>query len=207
MVLVLTDDDVRRCLSFDECIDAIERACHEAASGALVEARVDIRLPSGWMRIMPAALTRSGVIGYKEFHLVRVEASSAPTAEVRYAIHLFDAVDGSPLAMLDANHLTAMRTASTAALAARYMSPEDARVVSVIGSGAEARAQLEAISRVCGLRRVLVYSRSAERRGAFAVEMAERLGVGVEPVDAPERAVEDAEILVVATNTGGIGPA
>jgi ornithine cyclodeaminase/alanine dehydrogenase len=79
--------------------------------------------------------------------------------------------------------------------------------VGVIGSGAEARSQLEAVAAVRPVEQVTVYSRSPERRERFAREMSALLGCAVAHVDQPERTIAAADILIVATNTGGAGPA
>jgi hypothetical protein len=74
-----------------DAIDAIEAMCHEQAAGtALFADRINLRLPNGWMRLMPGALVSTGTFGYKEFHLTHVVDSAPPAAEVRYAFHLFD---------------------------------------------------------------------------------------------------------------------
>jgi hypothetical protein len=87
VVLVLTYDDVVRCITMADAVAAIEAMCHEQASGQALHAdRVNLRLPNGWMRLMPGALISSGVFGYKELHLTHVTGSQPPAAEVRYAL-------------------------------------------------------------------------------------------------------------------------
>jgi len=81
------------------------------------------------------------------------------------------------------------------------MSPPDATTVGIIGSGQQARAQLEAASLVRRLSHVRIYSRSERNRYQFALEMEERLGLPVEPVDSPCDAVRDADIVICATSS------
>jgi alanine dehydrogenase len=208
MPLVLTEQEIRQAITMADAVAAIEDACRQQAAGqALYADRVNLRLPNGWMRLMPAALVGSGVLGYKEFHLTLSVERPAEQAHVRYAFHLFDYARGHQLATLDANYLTAIRTGAASGVATRYQAPPDARRVGIIGSGAEARSQLEAVAAVRSLERATVYSRAPERRERFAQEMSARLGFPIESVAAPERTIDDAEILIVATNTGGAGPA
>ena len=207
MPLVLNESEIRQSITMADAIAAIEQACQEQAAGqALYAERVNMRVPNGWMRLMPAALLTSGVMGYKEFHLTTV-VEPAGVAHVRYAFHLFDYARGQQLAMLDANYLTAIRTGAASGAATKYMAPPDARRVGVIGSGAEARSQLEAVAAVRPVEWATVYSRSPERRERFARDMGAQLGCEIAPVDRPEATVEEAEILIVATNTAGTGPA
>ncbi len=206
--LMLNEAEVRQALSMADAIAAIEAVCHEQVAGKTVYAdRVNLRLPNGWMRLMPAGLLASGVIGYKEFHLICSAEAPDRLAEVRYAFHLFDAATGRLIAMLDANYLTATRTGAAAGLATKYLAPAEASRVGIIGSGAEASTQIDAVAAVRPVRQVKVYSRSPERRERFAREVGARLGVASVAVDRPQAAIADAEILVVATNTAGTGVA
>jgi len=200
MPLVLRDDEIRQALTMVDAVGAIEDACREQAAGTAiaVERRV-MWLPNGWMRLMPGALVGSGVMGYKAFH--RTGAS------VRYAVHLFDYASGEAIAIIDGWYVTAVRTGAAAGVAVKHLAPAAAASLGVIGSGAEARTQVEAVGAVRPLRRAKVYSRDPRRRERFAREMSEHLGVEFQAVDQPEKAIDGVEILVAATNTGGTGPA
>ncbi len=208
MALVLADRDVRQCVTMPEAIAAIESMCHAQAAGqALLAGRVNLPLPNGWMRLMPGALISSGVLGYKEFHLTHVADAPSPTAHVRYAYHLFDYRSGELLAMMDADYITFVRTAAASGAAMKRLAREDAGVLGVIGSGAEARSHVEAAVAVRSIRQARVFSRDPSRRERFAREMSERLGIEITPVARLEGAIEGADIVVVSTNTAGTGPA
>lgn len=205
MALVLSHEDVRQCVSMSEAVAAIEAMCQAQAAGtALAADRVNLRLPNGWMRLMPGALTGNGVVGYKEFHLTRIAET---TAHVRYAYHLFDYESGELIAMMDADYLTFVRTAAASGAAIKRLAREDAAALGIIGSGAEARSHLEAAAAVRPIRRAKVFSRDPAHRQRFAAEMSERFGIEITPVDRQEKAIEGADILLVATNTAGKGPA
>lgn len=208
MPLLLSYEDVRSALSMADAVEAIEAAHREQADGqALASERVNQKLPNGWVRLMAAGLFSSGVVGYKEFHMTRLPQPAEVPAEVRYGVTLFDYTTGLWLASMDAYYLTAIRTGATAGVAAKYLAPPDASSLGIIGSGSEARMQIEAMAAVRPIKRAKVYSRSAERREAFAREMGDRLGIDLQPVDDPRKTIEDADILAVATNTGPAGPA
>ncbi len=205
MALLLSHEDVRQCVGMSDAVAAIESMCQAQAAGtALAADRVNLRLPNGWMRLMPGALVASGVLGYKEFHLTRIAEA---TAHVRYAYHLFDYHSGELLAMMDADYLTFVRTAAASGAAIKRMAREEATALGIIGSGAEARSHLEAAAAVRSVRGAKVFSRDPARRQRFADEMSRQLRIDVTPVDRPEKAIEGADILLVATNTAGTGPA
>jgi alanine dehydrogenase len=205
VALVLSSDEVHECVSMPDAIGAIEDMCRAQAAGtALGGERLTLKLPNGWMRLMPGALVESGVVGYKEFHLTRIADTEA---HVRYAYHLFDYQSGEPLAMMDAEYLTFVRTAAASGAAIKRLAREDAATLGVIGSGSEARSHVEAAAAVRRIRRGRVFSRDAGRRQRFAAEMSERFGIDMIAVDRQEKAVEGVDILLVATNTAGKGAA
>jgi len=200
MPLVLIDDEVRQVLTMTGAIRVIEDALREQAAGRVILGeRVNMLLPNGWMRLAPAALLFEDVLGYKEFHLTRPSG-------LRYTVHLCEAGSGRLLALMDAKYITAIRTGATSAIAARYLAPAGAATVGMIGSGAEARTQLEALACVRRLQQVKVFSPHAERRERFAAEMSTTLGLAITAVSSIDEAIEGSEILVAATNTRGQGP-
>lgn len=205
MPLVLSSEDIVASITMADAIEAIDGACRQEADGkAVVAGRLNLQLPNGWMRLMPAALLTSNVLGYKEFHLTRM---SGTEAHVRYAYHLIEYSTGRLLAMLDANHVTSIRTGATAGVALRYLAPQGSVTAGIIGSGAEARAQIEALAAVRTVTRAKIYSRTASKRERFATDVGRELGIPMEPIDRPEAAAQDVDVLLVATNTNGTGPA
>jgi ornithine cyclodeaminase/alanine dehydrogenase-like protein (mu-crystallin family) len=157
-------------------------------------------LPNGWIRLAAAALPKNGVLGYKEFHLTAGHG-------VRYAIQLYDYQTGHLLAVIDGNHITALRTGATGGVALEYLAPEHVGTVGVIGSGSEARAQLEAFAAVRTAKRGFVFSPNRERRQRFCDEMEEVAQLELRPTESAEAAAREADVLLVATYTRPARPA
>lgn len=101
--------------------------------------------------------------------------------------------DGSPLGVVDGPTLTALRTGAVSGLATRLFASPAARVLAMLGAGAMAFDQIEAVRAVRPIERVLVWSRTAAR----ARQLAER--VDGEAVDDPDQAVAAAEVVCCAT--------
>ncbi len=201
--LLLGHADVVQLITMKDAIGAIEQSCRQEHGGeAAAGKRQNLRFPGGWIRFMPAVMTGSGVFGYKEFHLI-VTGEGKPEARVRYTTHLFDLTDGRQLASIDANHLTLLRTGAAAAIGTDRLAPAHAETAAVIGSGSEARAQLEALLAVRPVRAVRVFSPSEERRARFASETSRQLSVEIVPVASPREAVAGADVVVAATLTDG----
>jgi ornithine cyclodeaminase/alanine dehydrogenase len=197
MASIIDASQVRRLVSMPDAIDALREIYAAFAEGAVLEAaRSNLMVPNGFLRLMAAAWPERGVAGYKEFHRFN--------GQVRYTYHLFDAENGETLAILDANHLTALRTGACGGLAADLMAAPEATVLGVIGSGAEARSQIAAIRAVRPIGRIQVFSRRAERRERLCAELD---GVDAVPFDDPRDALAGAQVIAVATNTGRAGPA
>jgi ornithine cyclodeaminase/alanine dehydrogenase-like protein (mu-crystallin family) len=109
---------------------------------------------------------------------------------------------GAVIALVDAAYLTAARTGATSGVATRWLSRENSTSVGVIGSGLEAETNLRAVCSVRPISRAYVYSRTPQRRQAFAARMSEALGIPVTATADPQSAVTGTDIVVVATNTG-----
>lgn len=101
--------------------------------------------------------------------------------------------DGSPLGMVDGPTLTAIRTGAGSGLATRLLSAPGASTLAMLGAGAMAFDQIEAVRAVRPIQRVLVWSRTREKAAALA----ER--VGGEMADDPDEAVAEADVVSCAT--------
>jgi ornithine cyclodeaminase/alanine dehydrogenase-like protein (mu-crystallin family) len=119
--------------------------------------------------------------------------STHPKAGAWFFFHLFDAATGKPLAQFDANHLGQIRTGAASGLATDLLANPQAKTMAVLGSGFQARSQIEAVRVVRPGIEVRVWSRSAEKREAFAREMS------AIACKTAEEAVRGADIVSTAT--------
>lgn len=200
MAILLSDADVRAATDMTAMVDAVEAALKEEAVGQVdLPPRMNLIRDGAFLRIMPARMDGTGLLGYKAFH-------GSMSKGVRYLVVLCSALDGEILALVDAAYLTAARTGATSGVATRYMARSGPATVGVIGSGLEADTNLTAVAAVRELTHVKVYSRTPERREVFAATMSPRLGVPVAAAASPEEAVRGVDIVLIATNTGMNGP-
>lgn len=192
MALFLSEADVRQLLTMDLALAAVEEAHRAHALGRAVDVpRQRTRVPTASLHILQGALLDAGVFGYKAYTASREGA--------RFLVHLFDAANGRPLAVLEADFLGMMRTGAAGGVAAKYLAREDAATVCVFGAGWQAGSQVEALCRVRPIRRVQVCSRNAEKREAFCREMAGRLGVEMMSMVTAEEALAGADVVVTIT--------
>ena len=197
-----TTDEIRRRLAMTEAIRAVRDAFVELSTGrALVPARVSLELPGRRTTalVMPAYLPRTERIGVKLISLCEDNpAKGLPLAQAVTVV--MDAANGTPLAVLDAGYLTAVRTGAASGVATDVLARPDARVAAVFGAGVQGRTQLEAVAAVRPLRKAIVFDIDARAASAFAAEMSGRLGLEVEPAASPE-ALREADIVCTATTS------
>jgi ornithine cyclodeaminase/alanine dehydrogenase-like protein (mu-crystallin family) len=193
-VLLLTEDDVRRLLTMDMALEAVEEALRRLA---LDEAqnipRTRAQTDHVMLHVLSAAAKTFGVVGYKAYTTSRKGA--------QFHVAIYDSKTGAMLALMQADYLGQMRTGAASGVATRHMARPDATEVGIIGSGKQARTQVQAVCKVRPVHRVQVYSPNAERRCQFATEMSEICQTQIEPVERAETALHNKDIVITATNS------
>jgi len=101
--------------------------------------------------------------------------------------------------LLDNGYLTDVRTAAAGAVAAKYLSRENAESAAILGAGIQARLQLQALTLVRPIRRAMIWARDPAKAQRAARESSERLGISVEVAPSPEAACDRADIIVTTT--------
>jgi ornithine cyclodeaminase/alanine dehydrogenase-like protein (mu-crystallin family) len=193
VTVFLSAEDVTALATHDVVMAAARAAVAAERAGTTVQPpRLDVDLPSGFLRVMPAAI--GDVMGLKVMTL-------AKGLGTRYLVLVYEKVSGELVAVLDADEITRLRTAATTAVAGEILAPAGTTTLGLIGSGFEAEGHLRLLARVWALERVAVYSRNAERREAFARRMAAELDIDVHAVSSMEAAVVDMPISVLATKS------
>ena len=199
--LVLTQRDVARLLDMRSTIRVVREACKAMARGeTLMPPKLYLPLPGGNdFRAMPAFITRPPACGVKWVNVhPRNPQRGLPT--VMAVIVLNNPATGVPLAVLDGLLITKLRTAASAAVAAQALARRNSRVVGLIGCGAQADAQLEALAELFPLSRVKTWGYFPGEAIRFCRAMRRRLPrVTFEPCATIERTVRDVDILVTLT--------
>lgn len=195
MPLVLTEADVKSILTMPMAIEAVENSFRRLADGsALLHSRQRLHVPGqSYMHYMAAADATTGYMGLKIY--------TSSREGLRFLVTLFQAESGDLVAIIEANYLGQMRTGAASGVATRVLARNDARTIGIIGTGLQARTQLEAIGQVRKIESVRAFGRDRARREQFAAEMAERLKVSVSAADSAEAAVRDVDIVITSTTS------
>ncbi len=196
MVLLLRDGDVRSLLEISDAINVLEEAFTALAHGNAVN-RPRTRVPvakNGILHVLTASWTGGGVVGLRTTTVFR--------QGVRSMVQLFSSVDGSLLALVEADWLGRIRTGAVSGLATRHLAVPQAAHVGLIGAGKQAETQLLGVCAERPIQSVAVYSRHQPACEEFCQRMSEQLQVKIVPAISAREAVEDADIVITATTTG-----
>ena len=213
MTIIITDDDVKRLLPMRDCIEAMRVAFRDFAKGSAVNRprmRYLAQHPDPGRKYL--ANVHVGAVPSAGIACVRAGSQiirppgpgndrrlyENPQAFNWGIVILYSIETAEPLALLHEFQLSGMRVGATTAVAVDQVARPDAATLGLFGTGKQARCALEAIAQVRPLRRVNVYSPSAEHRADFARGMA-RDGMDVVAVAEASAVVAGADIVCCAT--------
>jgi alanine dehydrogenase len=193
MTLHISEAEVRSVLTMSIAIEAVEEISRKQANGeVVVHPRRRFELPAGgFFHYMAAADFKAGYVAMKQYTFVR--------GKIRFLVPLYEVATGDLVALIEADYMGQLRTGAASGVATKYLARPDARIAAIIGTGGQARTQLEAIAEVRKLESVRVHGRDPDRREKFAKEMNRRFGFPVIAAASAGEAVRGADIVCTAT--------
>ena len=201
-MLVLNRDEVEQLLDLDALIDALGPAMAELSGGGVSQPQriaAQVREREGNLLVMPAYLPSSKALAVK---LVSVfphnNRLGVPSHQAIIAV--FDPETGAPAAVMDGEHITAMRTAAGSALATRLLARPDANVLAILGTGVQAKAHAVAIPRVRPISEIRIAGRNADKARTLAHELSAELGIPADGTDSFQKAVSGADVVCACTH-------
>lgn len=218
MVRMLSNDEVAAGITMSAVVTNLERTYEELGEGtALSRPRTDVHSPAANDGEYYRFKTMGGIIPSSGVYALRINSDILRWVErdgdviqeklpravgERYAglVILFDADDGTPLAIMPDGYMQQIRVGATSAIGARHLAREDASTFGLLGAGWQAEGQVAAMTEVFDLDWIRVYSPTPESRESFAEEVAAECDVPIEAV-ADSDAVFEADIVHSATNS------
>ncbi|HMD37846.1 MAG TPA: ornithine cyclodeaminase family protein [Candidatus Acidoferrum sp.] len=193
MALHISESEVRAVLTMPMAIEALEVISRKQATGeVVVHPRRRFELPGGgFFHYMAAADFSTGFVAMKQYTYV--------SGKIRFMVPLYDMRTGDLAALIEADYMGQLRTGAASGVATKYLARQNSRVAAIVGTGGQARTQLEAIAAVRKLELARVYGRDAGKRDKFAKEMTDRLGFPVQATASSSEAIRGADILCTAT--------
>jgi alanine dehydrogenase len=193
MTLHISEAEVRVVLTMPLAVQAVEEISRKQATGeVVVHPRRRFELPGGgFFHYMAAADFSAGFVAMKQYTFVR--------GKLRFLVPLYEMPTGDLLALIEADYMGQLRTGAASGVATKYLARKNARVAAIIGTGGQAKTQLEAIAAVRKLESARAYGRDAAKREKFCKEMSERVGIPVQASASATDAVRGADIVCTAT--------
>ncbi|KUF12322.1 cyclodeaminase [Pseudoponticoccus marisrubri] len=202
-IRIVTEAQLREIVALDrDLVDVIERGFVALAAGEVVMPPIlsmDLPQVNGEVDVKTAWMP--GVEGFA----IKVSPGffdnpALGLASLNGLMVLLSARTGLVQAVfLDNGYLTDIRTAAAGAVAARHLAPATVETAGVLGTGVQARLQMQAAHLERPFRRVLVWGRDAARAQACARDLAETLGIEAQVAATPEAVVRDSQLVVTTT--------
>jgi ornithine cyclodeaminase/alanine dehydrogenase-like protein (mu-crystallin family) len=194
-------EEVARRLTYDICIPLVRDAMIAFSAGETKQLlRSIIPLAGGHLfGIMPGALGANAPFGAKLISIFPENAAQGRQSH-QGLIVLFEPETGTPVCVVHAAEVTAIRTAAASAVATDALARKDAKHLAILGTGEQAATHARAISKVRALASITIWGRSLERAQAFATKMQAELGIPITAAATVQEAVADADIICTVTS-------
>ena len=194
--LFLDEACVRQLVTMDDALAAVEEVFGEQGRGHVVNVpRVRAPVTGGILRITAA------VLSYRGYYGVKVSSTAVFHSNAGRMFCLYREETGELCAVVQVFAMGALRTGAASGIATKYLANPDAAVLGVLGSGRQARTQVDAVCAVRPIREIRVWSPTPASRAAFCEDVKKVNKINILSVDTPEQAVRGAEVLVTATTS------
>ena len=193
---------LRDLINLDAAILLVRQAMRELSAGH-IDAPERWTMPAsehGVLALMPGAMPGRNRFGIKVLSLFEAMVGGMDLPGHQGLMLLFDAENGRPLSVIDADSLTGLRTAAASAVATDLLARGDSTTLAMIGCGEQARWHVRALRRVRPIHELRVWGRSSINTHAFAVDM-EAEGVRVTVYPTPRETIEGADIVCTVTRS------
>ena len=201
-ILYLSQEDVKKCLTTKDTLEAVEEGIRLLGQGKAIQPpKIYMELDKyhGFIKPMIAFIDKPLNVSATKNFTFFPENRKHGRPTVLATIILNDPETGVPLAIMDGTWITAVRTAATTAVAAKYLAKRNSEVVGIFGAGVQGETHLMALNEVFKLKSVRIADVSKEYRAQFAKEMGEKLGLDIVAVEDNKQVVSGADIVVAAT--------
>jgi alanine dehydrogenase len=201
MTLILGRADVEQLLTMEMTLEAVEAAFLEHGRGTtLVPERLGLFLEEyhGVIGVMPGYMEGLRAAGVKIIchHEDNPKKHDLPASAGLVVYH--DPTTGMPLAIMDCAYITRMRTGAATGVSVKYLARADARVLGIVGAGAQASSQVAAAAQVRDLTTVKAFDLDPAATARLLGEIAD-LGLEAQAADSPREACDGVDILITCT--------
>lgn len=217
-MLVLSNEEIARLLSIEDCMAALEPMYRDfAEERTLLSPRVDNLSPNSHPGGYYAFKHMGGTWPARKIQALRINSDvvthplvggkprrvKRPLANGRWVglVLLFSTETGQLLAMFPDGVMQRLRVGAANGLAMKHLCREDAKVLALIGAGWQAGTQLAAALAVRQFREVRVYSPRRESREAFVADARKSYNVDIRAAESADACVDGADVIAAATSS------
>lgn len=205
-MIVLSAEHVRALLPMAEAIEIVQSAMIGVSEGKPtmpLRSVVGVGGPNK-LGIMPGVLEDFGVYGVKILSLFPDNPAKGLSSHIG-AMVLFDPATGAPSGMINADALTAIRTAAATAAATRALTRADSARLAIVGTGEQAENHVASILAVADITTITIAGRSKSKAEQFIAHIGPQYpNVLFLAADGAQEAVADADIVVTATSSANV---
>jgi ornithine cyclodeaminase/alanine dehydrogenase-like protein (mu-crystallin family) len=188
-----SEDEIRALVRVEDVIAAIREVFARGFAAVNMPVRTVLELNHAVLLIMPCYDSSLPAAGVK---LVSVSKKTGVNA----VYELLEPSTGIPVARMQANYLTDLRTAATSALATDLLARKDAETLGIFGSGRQAAAHLALIPRVRNFKRFLVCGSGSSDLKDFCAKMKTEFSISIEPANA-ETVAHESDVICTCTTS------
>lgn len=191
--------EAEQLLTMPDCIDAMEQTLRDISAGqtAMLQRSMLPQPQDNKFALMAASNRQQGICGVKAIVFPGPQAKAQGTNQG--IVPLFDCNTGALLAIVDAECITAVRTAASSAAATRVLARPDSETLAILGAGRIGRLHIQAICQARPIRRVLVWNRTPEKAEQCCQWAREAFGLEAQACPEARQAVEQADIVCTIT--------
>ena len=202
MILLFTDQDVKKQLEISEVLEVVEQAFREKGLGKVqmpAKTYLYYERYDGDLRVMPAYMESMDISAVKVVNVhPKNRIYNLPT--VMAIIILIDPKTGSPQAIMDGTDITSARTGAAAGVATKYLANEGAIKLGIVGAGVQAKMQLAFIRQVRELLEVRVFDKSDKTKQEFVQTSQEKYPeIKIISTESIEEAVQYQDVVCTVT--------
>ena len=193
-------------ITMEECITVMENIFIQLEEDqAFNPLRSAMLIPgeNGLLSMMPGYVNKQDIMGIKSVS-VYPENANIGLESHQGSVTLFNALNGTPLAIMDAGQITAIRTAAVSGLATRILAKKNSKILAILGSGIQARTHIEAMTTILNLEEIRVWSKNKKNAKKLVEEQRKKYAISFCPFDTVNEAIYNADII--CTTTAAVEP-
>lgn len=206
--LILSANDVALCVELDEVFNAVEEVFRETGQGQVIlPPKLIMNIPAqghaNYIIAGPASVLPMKATGMKMITGFKDNPSKYHLPYIISTMILSEHETGYPLAIMDGAHLTNARTGAMVAVAAKYLARQDAKSLTLIGAGTQARSAARALSLLFSLEEIRAFDIDQKAASQYKEEMRSVLNLAIRQCSTAREAVEGSDIIVTVTSSEG----